>query len=49
MGVADRYETVAEGMADVFRYIEEYYDRKRHHTYLGTVSPTAFDPAECLD
>jgi putative transposase len=45
----DGYETVTEGMADVFRYIEEFYNRKRLHSYLGYVSPTAFEAARCLN
>jgi transposase InsO family protein len=45
----DGYDTVSEGMADVFRYIEEFYNRKRLHSYLGYVSPTAFEAAECLN
>lgn len=45
----DGYETVSEGMAEVFRYIEEFYNRKRLHSYLGYVSPTAFEAAECLN
>jgi transposase InsO family protein len=45
----DGYETVSEAMADVFRYIEEFYNRKRLHSYLGYVSPTAFEAARCLN
>jgi transposase InsO family protein len=45
----DGYETVTEGMADVFRYIEEFYNRKRLHSYLDYVSPTAFEAAKCLN
>lgn len=41
----DGYETVTEGMADAFRYIEEFYNRKRLHSYLGYVSPAAFEAA----
>jgi putative transposase len=45
----DGYETISEGMAEVFRYIEEFYNRKRLHSYLGYRSPATFEAAECLN
>lgn len=39
---ATRYATRAEAMADLFEYIEVFYNRKRRHSTLGNVSPTQF-------
>lgn len=36
------YHTVEEAKADVFDYIEMFYNRKRRHSHLGDVSPEAF-------
>ena len=41
----DGYDRITEGMADVFCYIEEFYNRNRLHSYLGYVSPAAFEAA----
>ena len=41
----DDYDTITEGMSDVFRYIEAFYNRERLHSYLGYVSPAAFEAA----
>ena len=38
-----RYRTRAEARADVFDYIECFYNRKRRHGYLGNISPAAFE------
>lgn len=38
-----RYRTREEARADVFEYIECFYNRKRRHGYLGHISPTAFE------
>lgn len=38
-----RYRTRDEAKADVFDYIEVFYNRKRRHGYLGNVSPAAFE------
>jgi putative transposase len=31
--------------ADVFDYIEVFYNRRRRHSHLGGVSPAAFEQA----
>jgi putative transposase len=31
--------------ADIFDYIEVFYNRTRHHRHLGGVSPEAFEKA----
>ena len=38
-----RYRTRAEARADVFEYIECFYNRKRRHGYLGNISPVEFE------
>ena len=38
-----RYLTRDEAKADVFDYIERFYNRKRRHGYLGNISPAAFE------
>ena len=38
-----RYRTREEARADVFEYIEVFYNRKRRHGYLGNISPAAFE------
>jgi putative transposase len=38
-----RYLTRDEAQADVFDYIERFYNRKRRHGYLGNISPAAFE------
>ena len=37
-----RYRTQAEAKADLFDYIEPFYNRKRLHSTLGYASPTKF-------
>ena len=37
------YRTREEARADVFEYIEVFYNRKRRHSYLGYISPVAFE------
>ncbi len=39
------YDTITEGLGDTFRYIEAFYNRERLHSYLGYVSPAAFEAA----
>lgn len=39
----DGYEWISEAMADVFQYIEMFYNRNRRHSSLGNVSPEAFE------
>ncbi len=38
-----RYLTRDEARADVFEYIECFYNRKRRHGYLGNISPVEFE------
>jgi len=38
-----RYRTRDEARADVFDYIEVFYNRKRRHGYLGNMSPADFE------
>jgi putative transposase len=38
-----RFETRAEAMAEVFEYINIYYNRQRLHSSLGYLSPEAFE------
>ena len=42
-----RYRTRNEARADVFDYIECFYNRKRRHGYLGNISPAAFEKRTC--
>ena len=37
------YRTREEAKADVFDYIECFYNRKRRHAYLGYISPAEFE------
>lgn len=39
------YRTREEARADIFDYIEVFYNRKRRHSHLGDVSPEAFEKA----
>ena len=38
-----RYRTRDEARADIFDYIEVFYNRKRRHGYLGNISPAEFE------
>lgn len=38
-----RYRTRDEAKADIFEYIECFYNRKRPHSYRGNISPVAFE------
>ena len=38
-----RYRTRDEARADLFEYIEVFYNRKRRHGYLGNISPDDFE------
>jgi putative transposase len=45
--VRDRpFETRAAARADVFEYIEVFYNRQRAHSLLGYESPTSFEACE---
>jgi transposase InsO family protein len=37
------YASRAQARADVFRYIEEFYNRERRHSTLGLISPMTFE------
>lgn len=37
------YVTREAARADIFDYIERFYNRKRQHSYLGDMSPAAFE------
>jgi putative transposase len=37
------YRTRREATADLFEYIEVFYNRQRRHSYLGQVSPAEFE------
>jgi len=39
------YRTRAEARADLFDYIEVFYNRKRRHSHIGGMSPEAFEQA----
>jgi len=38
-----KYQTRDQARADVFDYIERFYNRKRRHGYVGNISPTEFE------
>jgi len=38
-----KYRTRDEARADVFDYIERFYNRKRRHGYVGNISPVRFE------
>jgi putative transposase len=42
------YRTVDEAKADVFDYIEMFYNPRRRHSHLGNVSPEAFERASAI-
>jgi len=37
-----RYETRDAARADIFQYIEVFYNRVRRHTSIGGISPVSF-------
>jgi len=39
------YQTMDEARNDLFDYIEMFYNPRRRHSYLGGVSPEAFERA----
>ena len=38
-----KYRTREQARADVFDYIERFYNRQRRHGYVGNISPTEFE------
>ena len=41
-----RYESREQLCAEVFEYIETYYNTIRRHSTIGYISPTAFEQLE---
>lgn len=41
------YETISETMAEVFSYIEMFYNSRRRHSTLGYKSPVTFESEHC--
>jgi len=39
----NKYQTRDEARADVFDYIERFYNRQRRHGYLGNLSPVEYE------
>ena len=37
-----KYATIEEVKADIFEYVELFYNRKRMHSYLGYMSPVEY-------
>jgi len=37
------YHTHRQATADLFEYIEVFYNRQRRHSHLGRISPAAFE------
>ena len=42
------YKTRDMAKADIFDYIEMFYNKNRRHSYIGGVSPEAFERASFL-
>ena len=38
-----QYRTRDDARANVFDYIERFYNQKRRHSYLGNISPVAYE------
>ena len=38
-----RYRTREEARADIFQYIECFYNRQRRHSYIGYISPVSYE------
>lgn len=45
-GYRSGYETRQQAQAELFEYIEVFYNRQRRHSFLGYVSPAAFEKAQ---
>ena len=43
-----RYDTRDQARADVFDYIERFYNPRRRHSVLGYVSPVQFEQKVAL-
>jgi transposase InsO family protein len=38
-----RYKSIEEARADIFEYIEIFYNRKRRHSAIGNISPMQYE------
>jgi putative transposase len=41
-----RYRMIEEARADIFEYIECFYNLKRRHSYIGYISPVDYEKQE---
>ena len=41
------YRTRDEARADLFDFVEMFYNPKRRHSHIGNISPEAFERASC--
>lgn len=41
--LGERFESCADAKAELFDYIEIFYNQQRRHSALGNVSPAAFE------
>ena len=41
-----QYRTRTEAKADIFQYIEIFYNRQRRHSFVGQRSPEQFETAQ---
>jgi putative transposase len=40
------YRSKEDARAEIFEYVEVFYNRKRLHSYLGYLTPTEFEELE---
>jgi putative transposase len=41
----ENYRSRAEAKANIFEYIEVFYNRQRRHSHVGQVAPLVFEAA----